>query len=64
MSNQGSSSLASLLTMDLSLGPVHTYTPSWSGQGFAPMALDLCIAMVSSSAPYRFKAPTGKEFSG
>ena len=33
-----------------------------SGRVFAPMAMDLCVAMVSGSAPYLFKPPVGEEF--
>ena len=54
--------LASLLTMDLFLKVVIGHSTRFSGRGFAPTALDLCIAVVGGSAPYLFKAPVGEEF--
>lgn len=43
------------LPLKVAIGTVHL---PLSGQGFAPMAFDLCVAMVSGSAPYHFKQPS------
>ena len=48
--------------MDLCLKVViGHFAPTLSDQFFTPTDLDLCVVMVSGSAPYRFKAPVGEE---